>query len=107
MNPPPIPPVAPYSCPNCGLPLQEPVELCPQCGARVKEKTTSGTPYWVRVIGAILLALLILPLGLAGACLLMFSGFGGGANLSPGAIGLVLIGAAVLLGIAATKLLKK
>jgi hypothetical protein len=57
-----------------------------------------------------LLALLILPLGLAGACFLIYSGLsgvGGGANLSTGVIGLAMLGAAVLLGIAATKLLKK
>jgi hypothetical protein len=108
MNAPSIPLLEPHACPDCGLPLREKVKLCPQCGARVKEKATSGISYWVRFFGAVMLALLIPPIGFVGAYFLLVSlvpSMGGG--LTTVAIGLAIIGVAVLLYIAATRLLKR
>ncbi|HEX8236148.1 MAG TPA: hypothetical protein VF600_09350 [Abditibacteriaceae bacterium] len=94
-NPPPIPPPTPYSCPNCGLEMYEPVALCPRCGARIQ---TAKNPSWLKMLGAILLLLLAMPIGASGACFLVFAGLsvvgdGGSGALMLGLIGLVLAGA--------------
>lgn len=113
MSAPPIPSFEPYSCPNCGLPLRELVEFCPACGARTEK--AQRKPQWLNYLMIVGLVLLMVPLGLAGACFLMFApagGFGGirgSANhpwdiIGTGTIGLVLVAAAVLCGICIAKL---
>lgn len=116
MDLPPIPPVEPYSCPNCGLPLRELVEFCPSCGARIEKAPRKGPALTCLML--LSFVLFVIPLGLAGACFLLFApagGFGGFENSSPalsdkivtGAIGLVLVAAAVLCGIAIVKRSRK
>ena len=106
MNTPPIPSFEPYSCPNCGLPLPEVVEFCPACGARTDN--AQRKPQWLSCLMIGVLALLMAPLGFMGACFLVFAPSSGlGADgLVTGAIGLVLVGAAVLCGIGIKKLRK-
>lgn len=70
MQTPPIPPPTPYSCPNCGLPLDELVPLCPRCGARIQKPV--GNPWW-RILLGVVLVLLALPLGASGACFMLFA----------------------------------
>lgn len=94
----PLPPPSPYSCSNCGFALQEAVPLCPNCGARIAHPR-GGASMW-SILGAVVLALLALPLGLAGACFAIFgvSTTGGGStDLGFGsAWGMIGIGAGLL-----------
>ena len=107
MSAPPIPSFEPYSCPNCGLPLREPVEFCPACGARLEN--LRRMPSLLNFLIILGLASMMVPLGLAGACFLIVAPFNGfnWASLGFGAFGLVLCIAAVLCGIGIKKLNKK
>ena len=107
MNAPPIPPVEPYFCPNCGLSLRELVEFCPACGARIEN--AKSRPAWLSCVMMAILALFMVPLGLAGACFLVFAPSNGVSwdSLGFGALGLVLVVAAALCGIGIAKLGKK
>lgn len=71
--------------------MQEPVALCPRCGARIEP---AKGPSWVKMLGAVLLILLALPMGASGACFVVVAGiiFNDGARdaLIFGLIGLVL-----------------
>ena len=111
MNAPPIPTFKPYYCPNCGLPLKEPVEICPVCGERITKIGVS--PPWRSILRAILLAILMIPTGLSGARFLSvasFSLYRGDVDyltLVIGAFGLVLIGLAALCLIGIIKSFKR
>ena len=79
--------------------MHEPVALCPRCGARIQ---IAKGPSWLKMLGAIVLILLALPLGASGACFLVFAGLsvvGGGdsGGLMLGLVGVVLAGATWLL----------
>lgn len=109
----PLPPPSPYGCSNCGFALQEAVPLCPNCGARITHPR-SGASGW-SILGAVVLALLALPLGLAGACFAIFGAGGAGAadlGLSGSSWGFLGIGVGLLAATAACvwgmfKLLRK
>jgi hypothetical protein len=51
--------------------MQEPVALCPRCGARIEP---AKGPSWVKMLGAVLLILLALPMGASGACFVVVAG---------------------------------
>jgi hypothetical protein len=79
--------------------MQEPVALCPRCGARIEP---AKGPSWVKMLGAVLLILLALPLGASGACFLVFAGLtvvndGASGSLMLGLVGIVLAGITWLL----------
>ncbi|MBV9866730.1 MAG: hypothetical protein JO316_15355 [Abitibacteriaceae bacterium] len=106
---PPIPPPAPYYCPNCGASLPAPVELCPLCGARITQRSAGAG----NIIAAIALGLVAVPLGLSGSCFALVgvgtltdrSGIGIGAGLITLAV--FLIGAAALCIFGIVKVLKR
>jgi hypothetical protein len=105
--PPPIPPPAPYSCPNCGAALETPTTFCPRCGARLSG-TTSQLSVW-KIFVAVLLGLVALPTGGVGACLLVMTALSGGSGeaVSVALIGLLFVGVAALCLFGIIKLVKR
>ena len=73
--------------------------LCPRCGTRIEP---AKGPSWVKMLGAVLVILLALPVGASGACFLVFAGLsvvgdGGAGGLMLGLVGVVLAGITWLL----------
>lgn len=107
MNGPPNFSLEPYQCPNCGLPLRELVEFCPTCGARIEN--AKRRPQWLSCLMMLVLFPITVTLALAGSCFLIMAPFNGPHwdSLGYGVFGLVLFGAAILCGIAISKLWKQ
>ena len=50
-------------CPSCGLPVYEDAERCPHCGDWIMPlAAASGRPFWVRIVGVIVVIALLLGL---------------------------------------------
>lgn len=107
---PPIPELPHQQCPNCGHQVAYGVARCPNCGATLQsDSNNSGAGRTLRILGAIVMCLLALPLGAAGACfMLMFSTDGGisGSGLGGAAFGFGMVAVAGLLIWGAIRLAK-
>ena len=69
----PAPPVTnptPYTCPNCGLAMEQRAEFCPRCGAQLHAKARRSAGW---IVGSILLGLGALLFGGIGACSAAFT----------------------------------
>lgn len=100
----PLPPM-PYRCPNCGENLTGAGALCPRCGARLAERPAgAGTG---KILGAIFLGLLAVPLALAGSCFALIGTAGGAETSSMALIAAPLLGAAALCVFGIIKLLQR
>ncbi len=91
MNEAPLPSPDSKPCPNCGHAVDAAATLCPHCGAALAAASSGAGRAW-SIISAIILGLIALTFGAAGACFLLFS-FGGGefsSGLGGAAFGLVL-----------------
>ena len=85
-----------FNCHRCGTLISEEARFCSHCGVRVGG--SAGGPSLLKVLGAVCLGIICLPLGLLGGCLLMISPFSlgiGGASLI-GLIAVVLLSLTVL-----------
>lgn len=77
MPAPPIPNPTPYTCPNCGVGLQERAEFCPHCGARLESATPKSVGW---IIATLALGLVTLAFGSVGACSVYFVIIGAGSG---------------------------
>lgn len=98
MNPAPLPQPAAFTCPNCGVALDEKPPFCPRCGAQLDAKPRRAA---LSVGMMFLLALGIMVFGVIGACggLFVAASFGKQDGELPASAFLVISVPSLLIGL--------
>jgi hypothetical protein len=105
----PIPAPDPNHCPHCGREVPPNVELCGNCGTRLRSAAAGGMG--CTTIGCIVvLSILAVPFALMGACFLFFGVMSGTANdggWQLGGVGLLFLALAVACGMGIRNITRK